>query len=132
MCVRVCVCVCVCVSVKSHLTSEASVRRENVGTYSAGNEGQKICGVFSETAPLPRSSTIFPADNALCIRKFSKVRDVMLGLHAVSSPWVLYNFTRIILGLELELCILLVIGLHLSIDIERDCSPAIPIADSAE
>ena len=52
-----CVCVCVCVSVKSHLTYGASVRPENAVTYSAGNEGQKICGVFSETAPLQRSST---------------------------------------------------------------------------
>ena len=44
--------VCVCVSVKSHLTYGASVRLENVVTYSAGNEGQNICGVFSENAPL--------------------------------------------------------------------------------
>ena len=43
------VCLSVCVSVKSHLTSGASVRRENAATYSACNEGQKICGVFSET-----------------------------------------------------------------------------------
>ena len=55
---RVCVSVsvCVCVSVNSHLTSGASVRRENAATHSAGNEGQNICGNFSETAPLPRSS----------------------------------------------------------------------------
>ena len=46
------VCVCVCVSVKSHLTYGASVRPENGVTYSAGNEGQHFCGVFSETAPL--------------------------------------------------------------------------------
>ena len=39
------VCVCVCVSVKSHLTSGASVRPENTVAYSAGNGGQKICGV---------------------------------------------------------------------------------------
>ena len=51
------VCLSVCVSVKSHLTSGASVRPENAVTYSAGNEGQNICGVFSETAPLQRSST---------------------------------------------------------------------------
>ena len=44
-------------SVKSHLTYGASVRPENAVTYSAGNEGQKICVVFSETAPLQRSST---------------------------------------------------------------------------
>ena len=46
------VCLCVCVSVKSHLTYGASVRPENAVTYSAGNEGQNICGVFSENAPL--------------------------------------------------------------------------------
>ena len=51
-------CSWVCVSVKSHLTYGASVRPENAVTYSAGNEGQKICGVFSETAPLQRSSTL--------------------------------------------------------------------------
>ena len=43
-------------SVKSYLTYGASVRPENAVTYSAGNEGQKICGVFSEDAPLLRSS----------------------------------------------------------------------------
>ena len=48
---------CVCQSVKSHLTSGATVRPENAVTYSARDEGQKICGVFSETAPLQRSST---------------------------------------------------------------------------
>ena len=40
-----------CVSVKSKLTSGASVRPENSITYSAGNGGQKICGGFSETTP---------------------------------------------------------------------------------
>ena len=44
------VCVCVCLSVKSHLTSGASVRPENSATYSEGNEGPNICGVFSETS----------------------------------------------------------------------------------
>ena len=41
-------------SVKSHLTSGASVRPENSATYSTGNEGQKICGDFSETTSLQR------------------------------------------------------------------------------
>ena len=45
-----------CVCVKSHLTSGASVRPENTITYSGG---EKICGVFSETAPLQKSSTPF-------------------------------------------------------------------------
>ena len=44
----------VCLSVKSHLTSRASVRPENTVMYSAGNGGRKICGDFSETAPLQR------------------------------------------------------------------------------
>ena len=55
---------------KLHLISGAS---DNTATYSADNEGQYICGVFSETAPLQRSSTPsvvrtyvghFPADSA--------------------------------------------------------------------
>ena len=41
----------VCLSVKSHLTSGASVRPENSVTYSAGNRGQNLCRVFSETTP---------------------------------------------------------------------------------
>ena len=43
------VCLCVCLSVESHLTYGASVRPENAVTYSAGNEGQNICGDFPET-----------------------------------------------------------------------------------
>ena len=48
----VCVCVCLSVglSVKSHLNSGASVHPENTVTYSAGNGGRKICGVFLEAA----------------------------------------------------------------------------------
>ena len=69
-CLSVCVCVCLCGSVKSHLTSGASVHPENIVTYSVGNGGQNICGVFPETAPLQRSSTAplntvgdFPAES---------------------------------------------------------------------
>ena len=40
----------VCLSVKSNLISGVSVHPENTVTYSAGKEGQQICGVFSETA----------------------------------------------------------------------------------
>ena len=47
--VCLCVCMSVCLSVKSHLTYGASVRPENAVTYSAGNEGQKICGDLHET-----------------------------------------------------------------------------------
>ena len=42
------VCLSVCLSVKSHLTYGASFRPENAVTYSAGNEGQKICGDLPE------------------------------------------------------------------------------------
>ena len=41
----------VCLSIKSHLTSGASVRPENTVVYSVGNGGKNICGVFFETAP---------------------------------------------------------------------------------
>ena len=46
--VCLCVYVSVCLSVKSHLTYGASVRPENAVTYSAGNEGQNICGNLPE------------------------------------------------------------------------------------
>ena len=51
------VCLCVCLSVKPHFTTGASVHPEIDVTYSSGNEGQKICGDFSETASLQRFST---------------------------------------------------------------------------
>ena len=47
-----------CVCVESNLTYEAFVRPENAVTYSAGNEGQKICGIFSEDALLLRLSGV--------------------------------------------------------------------------
>ena len=50
VCLSVCLYVCLSVSVKSHFTSGFSVLPENSATYSAGNESQNICGVFSETA----------------------------------------------------------------------------------
>ena len=46
------VCVSVCLSVTQHLTSPMFVRLTNDTTYLTGNEGQKICAVFSENAPL--------------------------------------------------------------------------------
>ena len=54
VCLSVCLSVCACV--RQHLTSRASVRPVINITYSTGNEGLKICGVFSETASLRRSS----------------------------------------------------------------------------
>ena len=51
------VCVSVCLSVKSNLTYGASVRPENAVTYSAGNEGQKICGDLPETTAFKSYAT---------------------------------------------------------------------------
>ena len=48
----------VCVSVKSHITSGASVRPEYADTYSAGNGGPKICGVFFDTATFKSYGTV--------------------------------------------------------------------------
>ena len=39
-------------SVKLHLTSGVFVRPENTVAYSAGNGGQKLCGIFFKTTPL--------------------------------------------------------------------------------
>ena len=71
-------------SVKSHLTYGASLRPENAVTYSAGNEGQKICGVFSEDAPLLRSSRA-----AIVLHTFrwpfffiAKVMRMRIGIHS--------------------------------------------------
>ena len=77
------VCLCVCVSVKSHLTYGASVRPENAVTYSAGNEGQKICGVFSETAPLQRSST--PSAVRPCVQSAIFPCVILVYAHAYFS-----------------------------------------------
>ena len=69
-------CLCVCYG--------ASVRPENAVTYPAGNEGQKICGVFSENAPLLRSSGV-----AVVFRTFrwpfffiAKVVRMRIGIHS--------------------------------------------------
>ena len=51
---------CVCVSVTLHLTSRMFVRLTNDITYLTGNEGQKICAVFSENAPLQSQSAKKP------------------------------------------------------------------------
>ena len=65
-------CVSVCLFVKSHLTSGASVGPENAATHSAGNEGQKICGVFSETAS-------FQSYGTSCIVRLQCSRPFSLG-----------------------------------------------------
>ena len=46
------VCLCVCLSVTLHLTSGVFVRLTNDTTYATGDEGEKVCAVFSENAPL--------------------------------------------------------------------------------
>ena len=75
---------CVCLSVKSHLTYGASVRPDNAVTYSAGNEGQKICGVFSEDAPLLRSSGVAVVFHTFRWPFFfiAKVVRMRIGIHS--------------------------------------------------
>ena len=105
LCVCVSVCLCVC-PFKPHLTSGASVCCENAVTHSAGKEGQKICGVFSATASLPRlsapslgwpyiKSAIFPADNmhAHCAYAIGS-RDVML--QALSFTMIIFGLVRVV------------------------------------
>ena len=65
----VCVCVSVCLSVKSHLTSGASVRRENAATYSAGNEGEKFVA-FSLKLLRCRDRALPPLDGYTYDRPF--------------------------------------------------------------
>ena len=76
--------VCVCLSVKSHLTYGASVRPKNAAMYSAGNEGQKICGVFSENAPLLRSSRVAVVFHTFRWPFFfiAKVVRMRIGIHS--------------------------------------------------
>ena len=76
----------VCLSVKSHLTCGASVRPENAVTYSAGNEGQNICGVFSENAPLLRSSGVAVVSHTFRWPFFftAKVVRMRIGIHSYS------------------------------------------------
>ena len=90
----------VCVSVKSHLTYGASVRPENAVTYSAGNEGQKICGVFSETAPLQRSST--PSVVRLMrSRPFLSLRKMRMRMSSPSISGALYTLQPLRRGFAL-------------------------------
>ena len=125
------VCVCVCLFVKSHPTSGASVRCENAAMYSVGNKGQKICGVFSETAPLPRlsapslelpyiRSAIFPANNMHAHCAYERRSVMQHSLYdAVSSLCILYSFTMIILGLEILVRVVYLAGYRLALSISE-------------
>ena len=85
--VCVCVCVSVCLSVKSHLTSGASVRPENTVTYLADNKDPKICGVFSETAQLQRSST--PTVEEAYVQSAIFLRKARMRISIITTwcPW---------------------------------------------
>ena len=85
-------CMCVCLPDKSHLTSGASVRPENTVTYSAGNEGQNVCGDFSQTAPLKRYA-------ASCVVGYCS--DIPCTFSRQSLPRVLKRLT-ILPGIRLD------------------------------
>ena len=100
--------VCVCLSVKSQLTSGASLCPENNVMYSAGNGGRNICGVFSETASLQRSSTALLKAyvwSAIFLRKvciacaFSRVRArvALRVLHFSAFIWFMIHPNTVLL-----------------------------------
>ena len=88
MCVSVYV--CVCLSVKSHLTSGASVCPENSVIYSAGNRGQKMWGVFSKTAPVTSYEST-AATFSVFFRQHSLVRVLKRLNNRLNTTW---NTTR--------------------------------------
>ena len=65
--------VCVCVSVTQHVTYRIFIRPTNDMIYLTGNDGQKICGVFSETAPLQLER--FRYSTAIASRPFYSVEN---------------------------------------------------------
>ena len=75
-----------------HRARAIRAHHETAATYSVGKEGLNILGLFL--------CNCFVAEIHACALCIGKVRDVKLGLHAISSPCVLYSFTMIILGLE--------------------------------
>ena len=97
--------VCLSVSVKSHLTSGASVRPENTVTYSVGNGGQKIGG-FS-LKPLRCRDPVLPPLTA--IRTVSHFPAVSVHAHCsitkgheylnMVAPRVLH-FSAFIIGMS--------------------------------
>ena len=77
----------VCLSVKSHL-----IRPENAVTYlySAGNEGENICGIFSETTLLQSSSTshiVLPIVGhfLLCAKTRKRYHDGAWGIRSLAE-----------------------------------------------
>ena len=111
---RVSLSVFVCVSVKSHLTSGASVRRENAATYSVGNEGQESCGVFSENVQLQRLSATsldgYTSGRPFFLQKTrmrivdllyaSSRQDCTISLRDYRKLSLHSSFTKVIAGLE--------------------------------
>ena len=104
----------------------------------SGQRRSKICGVFSATAPLLRSSAsslgwqyirsaIFSADNTHAYCAYAKFR-AMWVLHAVSSPRVLA--LRSFWGWRVLVRVVYTAGYRFARDAIRDCSHA--IADSAQ
>ena len=63
-------CVCVCLSVWAHLTYGASVRPKNAVTYSAGNEGQKICGDLPEMTAFKSNAAKHERKSLLIIQTY--------------------------------------------------------------
>ena len=56
----------VCLSVTLHLDSQMSVRLKNDTAYLMGNEGQKVCGNFSENVLILRYGIICLSQQCVC------------------------------------------------------------------
>ena len=80
---RVCTLI-VCPFVK---TSGASVRPEIYVTYSTGNECQKICGIFSDTASLRRSNNPSVVCTAAIFPLHALINECQLACVREYNPW---------------------------------------------
>ena len=123
----------------SRLTYGASVRPETAVTYSAGNEGQKICGGFSETAPLQRSST--PSVVRPCVQSAIFLRKARMRIIVFTTWWTGSGYFLLRAGLSShypaypqnhcatnELFVGLIMQYHY-VGLDKIPEPAPPVAD---
>ena len=105
----VCLCVCVSVCLLSHISP-----MERLFVLKTLSRNRKICGVFSETAPLQRSitpsvvrpcvqSAIFPAESTHAHYSIYRVRFLDISIaRALSTTLVALYLTRPGLAIEIQ------------------------------
>ena len=117
----------VCLSVKSHLTSGASVRPKNA--ILSGPQRSKICGVLSETTPLQRSSTPSIENHTYSNPFFSaKSTHAQYSINHVVMPRVLHfsAFVHFILFVPPSIRLAVYINNVKYVPIREICSTIIP------